>query len=91
MDKKHFFVQPIGKHLPGVLMAVALLASSSGFGQAVHGGESVIERFLAPDAPAKPMARMWFPDASAGEDDNDLSRNRSLNLRQRALAAWKWQ
>ena len=72
MDKKHFFVQPIGKHLPGVLMAVALLASSSGFGQAVHGGESVIERFLAPDAPAKPMARMWFPDASAGEDDNDF-------------------
>ena len=64
MDKKHFFVQPIGKHLPGVLMAMALLASSSGFGQAVHGGESVIERFLAPDAPAKPMARMWFPDAS---------------------------
>lgn len=28
--------------------------------------------FLEPDARAKPMARMWFPDAGAGEDDSDL-------------------
>ena len=53
------------------LMVVALLSPSSGFSQVVHESETVIEGFLAPDAHAKPMARMWFPDASAGEDDND--------------------
>lgn len=31
----------------------------------------VLDLFLAPNAHAKPMARMWFPDAAAGEDDND--------------------
>ena len=55
----------------GILMVVALLSPSSGFSQTVHECETVIEGFLAPDAHAKPMARMWFPDASAGEDDND--------------------
>ena len=72
MDKKRLFVQAIGKYLPGVLMVVALLTPSSGFCQVVHESETVIEGFLAPDAHAKPMARMWFPDASAGEDDNDF-------------------
>ena len=70
-DKKWLFVQTIGKYLPGVLMVVALLTPSSGFSQVVHESETVIESFLAPDAHAKPMARMWFPDASAGEDDDD--------------------
>ena len=56
----------------GVLMVVALLSPSSGFSQeVVNVSETVIEGFLAPDVHAKPMARMWFPDASAGEDDND--------------------
>ncbi|MCR5157881.1 MAG: hypothetical protein K6D37_02035 [Prevotella sp.] len=72
MDKKCFFLQAVGKYLPGVLMIVALLTPSSGFSQVVHESKTVIERFLAPDAHAKPMARMWFPDASAGEDDNDF-------------------
>lgn len=71
MDKKLLFVQAIGKYLPGVLMVVALLTPSSGFSQIVNESETVIESFLAPDVHAKPMARMWFPDASAGEDDND--------------------
>ena len=62
----------IGKCLPGVFIVVALLTASSGFCQIVHGSETVIEGFLAPDTHAKPMARMWFPDASAGEDDNDF-------------------
>lgn len=70
-DKKRFFVQAIGRYLSGVLMVVALLTPSSGFCQIVHESETVIESFLAPDAHAKPMARMWFPDASAGEDDDD--------------------
>ena len=62
----------IGKCLPGVFIVVALLTPSSGFCQIVHGSETVIEGFLTPDTHAKPMARMWFPDASAGEDDNDF-------------------
>ena len=65
-DKKWLFVQTIGRYLSGVLMVVALLTPSSGFCQIVHESETVIESFLAPDAHAKPMARMWFPDASAG-------------------------
>ena len=32
---------------------------------------TVLDSFLAPDVHAKPMARMWFPDAAAGDDDND--------------------
>jgi len=32
---------------------------------------SVIDRFNEPDAIAKPMARMWFGEASAGVDDSD--------------------
>lgn len=72
MDKKRFFVQAIGKYLPGVLMVVASLTPSSGLSQIVHDSRTVIESFLAPDSHSKPMARMWFPDASAGEDDNDF-------------------
>ena len=55
----------------GVLMVVVLLSPSSGFSQIVRDSKTVIESFLVPDAHAKPMARMWFPDASAGEDDSD--------------------
>ena len=72
MDKKRFFLQAIGKYLPRVLMVVASLTPSSGLSQIVHESRTVIESFLAPDSHAKPMARMWFPDASAGEDDNDF-------------------
>ena len=71
MNKKRFSVQAIGKYLPGVLMVVALLCPFSGFSQMVHDSQTVIESFLTPNAHAKPMARMWFPDASAGEDDDD--------------------
>jgi len=35
-------------------------------------GTPVIEFFNSPDRTSKPMARMWFPDASAGVDDNDV-------------------
>ena len=71
MDKKRVFVHATGKYLPGVLMIVASLSPWPALSQTVHDGGTVIESFLAPDAHEKPMARMWFPDASAGEDDND--------------------
>ena len=76
MDKKRVFVHATGKYLPGVLMVVASLSPWPALSQTVHDGGTVIESFLAPDAHAKPMARMWFPDASAGEDDNDNASDR---------------
>ena len=39
--------------------------------RASHDTGIVLDLFLKPNAHAKPMARMWFPDAAAGEDDND--------------------
>ena len=38
---------------------------------AEDGSQTAIEAFLNPDVSAKPMARMWFPDAYAGIDEND--------------------
>jgi cyclophilin family peptidyl-prolyl cis-trans isomerase len=70
-DKKRFIIEAIVMYLPGFLMVLALLTPFSGFSQIVHDSKTVFESFLTPDAHAKPMARMWFPDASAGEDDND--------------------
>ena len=55
------------------MLIAILIVSGTGLQAQTKRPESgtVIESFLAPDAHAKPMARMWFPDASAGEDDND--------------------
>ena len=55
------------------MLIAILIISGTGLQAQTKRPESgtVIESFLAPDAHAKPMARMWFPDASAGEDDND--------------------
>lgn len=39
--------------------------------KASSGEPTVMEYFQNPDSDAKPMARMWFPDAGAGADDND--------------------
>ena len=39
--------------------------------RASHDTGIVLDLFLKPNAHAKPMARMWFPDAAAGVDDND--------------------
>lgn len=41
---------------------------------------TVLDSFLAPDVHAKPMARMWFPDAGAGEDDDDSIEKQVLEL-----------
>ena len=54
------------KKLSFLLALVMLFSSLSALAEG-----SVLENFLAPDAIAKPMARMWFPDASAGVDEND--------------------
>ena len=41
---------------------------------------TVLDAFLAPDVHAKPMARMWFPDAAAGGDDGDSIEKQILEL-----------
>jgi hypothetical protein len=46
---------------------------------------SVIDRFNEPDAKAKPMARMWFPDAGAGEDPDDLIEKQILELAEKGF------
>ena len=33
---------------------------------------AIARTFADPDLDARPMARMWFPDAAAGGDPNDL-------------------
>lgn len=40
----------------------------------------VVEYFQDPDSDSKPMARMWFPDAGAGEDDDDLIEKQIMEL-----------
>ena len=57
---------------PLVLTMVLLIICASVFAEAPQHTETVLDLFLDPDVHAKPMARMWFPDAGAGEDDNDL-------------------
>jgi hypothetical protein len=47
------------------MISTPLLARAS------HDTGIVLDLFIHPNAHAKPMARMWFPDAGAGEDDDD--------------------
>ena len=57
-----------------VMLVTALFSSfaeTDGKADASKGSRTVLDLFLEPDARAKPMARMWFPDAGAGEDDGD--------------------
>ena len=56
-----------------LLLSISMLLSITGTVALAETEEktTVIDYFLEPDAIAKPMARMWFPDASAGIDEND--------------------
>ena len=45
---------------------ILLMTGLSGYGRTTQDAGTVLARFLAPDAHAKPMARMWFPDAGGG-------------------------
>ncbi len=64
------------KQIIGMLMALTMTAGQFGAVSALasevdEATVSALDVFLEPDNIAKPMARMWFPDASAGVDDND--------------------
>ncbi len=55
-----------------VLVIVLMILTSSVSAETLRDTKTVLDLFLEPDVHAKPMARMWFPDAAAGEDDGDL-------------------
>lgn len=56
-----------------ILVFVLVMAVFSSFAEPMGNVSSgtVLDSFLEPDVHAKPMARMWFPDAAAGDDDDD--------------------
>ena len=56
-----------------VIVSIFLTGSIEGSGFAEEGSSSsdIINKLKNPDVYAKPMARMWFPDATAGIDDNN--------------------
>ena len=51
------------------LAAALLLTAAPAKAGTIRKTGPVLDLFLEPDASAKPMARMWFPDAGAGGDD----------------------
>jgi len=53
--------------------------------ETAEGNDMVIQYFKNPDADAKPMARMWFPDAGAGEDEDDLIEKQILELAEKGF------
>ena len=57
--------------LTPLIMALLMIGSSASAETSRNTG-TVLSSFLEPDVHAKPIARMWFPDAAAGEDDSDL-------------------
>ncbi|MCL2165481.1 MAG: hypothetical protein FWH55_14100, partial [Oscillospiraceae bacterium] len=55
-------------------------ALQASFTYVAPGSTPIIEYFNNPDMSSKPMARMWFPDAEAGVDDNDLIEKQIFEL-----------
>ena len=53
--------------MTALMSLILLMTALSGYGGTTQDTGTVLTRFLAPDVHAKPMARMWFPDAGAGE------------------------
>lgn len=53
------------------LAATTITTSPANAAQA--SGDSIVANFQSPDLDAKPMARMWFPDAGAGADAEGLA------------------
>lgn len=54
-----------------LVMVLSMGSVGSVSAEGAGGRESAISQFKDPDYTSKAMARMWFPDASAGADDND--------------------
>ncbi len=64
-----------------LVVPVLLSCGTAGSSKEEAGSEkTVLSHFENPGVDAKPMARMWFPDAGAGEDPDDLIEKQILEL-----------
>ena len=54
------------------VLAASLFVGTPATASAVSGENNALYYFENPDYTAKPMARMWFPDATAGIDEHDV-------------------
>ena len=63
-----------------VLILMLLLFSALTFAESLQDTGTVLGTFLEPDFHAKPMTRLWFPDAGAGGEDNDKIEKTILEL-----------
>ena len=72
--------------LLALILSVVMVAGilTTGFTVSAQQEGAVLSAFKNPGYTAKPMARMWFPDAGAGIDEYDTV-EKQIN----ALAAWK--
>lgn len=71
------------KKLVSIVIPTAMiltLGSAAVVTPAAAAGPSALSRFKDPDHTARPMARMWFPDATAGQDPNDTIEEQILGL-----------
>ena len=70
------------KKLLSLALATLMLAGccATSLAEADDTATTVLDLFVEPDADAKPMARMWFPDAGAGADDDDSIEKQILEL-----------
>ena len=71
------------KKISALILAFALVITVfSSFAEPAEdrSAGTVLDSFLEPESQVKPMARMWFPDAGAGEDDDDSIERQILEL-----------
>jgi len=71
------------RKLFAVLISISMMFTmlfTMDIGAASAAEKSALDYFKNPDYTAKPMARMWFPDATAGMDDNDTIEKQILEL-----------
>lgn len=81
-EKEVFMKSKLFRKTLSCFMAVSLAAGICGIVPASEpeSPKKVVDYFRDPDMNARPMARMWFPDAAAGEDDNDYIEKQILEL-----------
>lgn len=63
-----------------ILASTLLLGSTLAFAEAPQDSRTILASFLNPDFHVKPMTRLWFPDAAAGEDNNETIEKQILEL-----------
>lgn len=81
--KKRYIAQ---KAVTWLLTLILALGCCAGAIAQTDGAEKIVlDCFLEPDSKAKPMARMWFPDAAAGEDEYDYIEKQILELAEKGF------